>query len=1458
MQPIRTLINTFGYQFTNISGLYIEHQTKSVISHKKTYFHGDVVDNALIQVNGLNQWFVNALRYQNSDIITSEFKQQWVGWDTKLTYQFNSSINTRTLNVDTQYYDIIPLDYQVLLKRVPAVDEYWISALIVSLQQVGTKAHNTVGLPTPFSTGDNWVYRIDTPVDVGFPFKSYDVNHYNIISIDINNSIIEIDRAAPWETGTEVQLISNIASIKTNYPYYVITISNTKFKLATSYNDAYVLNDNVVLFDNITFTYNDTSPDYPNHNDVWITSAGELYQYNIISKTWISYSNTNLIINLPPNTNPNDVIITNFGITMVDGVDYVISNNVIGLNVADINSTQLNIIITLNTSSTIFELYTRFTALNSANCPINWYHYTVNNTRTITNTSPLLITGIQNVINFIDGYVAYSKDQGFIFNDLSHTPDIDEETGNIISWQLEIEKLIDKMYRGFNNKYNSVDTLGNDIIRDYIEVNPFKYNIWMNQKRGIISNIISGPYVDIKTHPIVFNQFGKPILSIENLKVYRMDKQTHIMFPHSNVSTDTTNSHIGGLHLYGDIYEHIIMFNNYTTDGYLIYDPYIGVNINKIKVNFRKHFEVSGRPNIGGNILINGDLVENIEGLTQNLRNLYDTYTVDEYSSFVDIARSLVHYNSNDLTFFDSFNISEKSKFIFWKGLIQHKGSNKTLDAFVNSKQYENVMVDEYWAYRVGDFGSTELKIKPQLNVLSSDITKNSLRYEFVTNDVYNSAFTAVYSNDALRWKNLPDLEFIQQSNMIFEADIIPIRDYTIIVYNNRLYSEFDAFFDSITGTFENNINFIQNTTIEYPNNVVTVSSSFVKNSNSLIVTVDGDVTSNYTELDNNQIQISILPNSGVHNITVRFKQGTLVAGKHFNIIKSNVVEWLTDIRLLSKISLFGCLPNNNIHSGVKLLDKLGNEIQDIPLWDPARGFHIPLVQLHTDYIQSNDPARYMYDINDELDISLMYWGGNMIGKIWIDVSNAAYKPYFDVNVLPNYYDRQFNWGKLQDWCSVTAYEWVESDVLPSMWDDVVLFHTNNNLITDGKTGTPLLIYYYRTRITADEDWSEWAQIKNTKITINCYKHIISNNAVNISLDSELIDNTIGILYEDDSYDVIINGSVAKTNKYSVVLDNTMIKSINVLGVTASDQIQIIKYAQYPSDQEIDTANSDNASLIEYKKVYPSNSLTTNVNGVSTTKFYFWVESTTNRRNGNISCADIKNLFTKPSNEFMYYQFIQSNSTSTPFSYRGLVVENIQSQLSDNGYSLLLPYDKTLRDIQNGSKVIEKNRHYIWKLLREKQMERVPQQLWNKITESIIGYSLSNTTQVIPSLYRVLYDSINNTVTQYGFGSDQTLGPAEIIKQTVINKLRDTEFNISPINKERFMESFSFNSPTDIITTMDYIFTSFKSVDINAIFFNVLNEALSYNHELDGIFKTSMVAIHSTQKLIATQDIVDD
>lgn len=383
-----------------------------------------------------------------------------------------------------------------------------------------------------------------------------------------------------------------------------------------------------------------------------------------------------------------------------------------------------------------------FYALNKAHSEQAWYQPTVVNGVTTT-TLPLTITGLQNVVDFLFGYARYLEDRGWEFNKRSEF-NVDAETGRVRNFQLEVEKLIDRCYAGITLEQGHV-------------INPFIDRAWFNQEKGLLSPFIDTALFDITGHTGVFDTLGVKYKT-DDLDVVRTNLQ----------SSFAAAGPMFSAHVQLDEFEHIFIFNYYSqpsTGSGRLYDPFSGGRVVTYKFNGRKQASETMRPEFGGHFLVNNEVRQNMQASTDNVAVFYDANRAFENETTTKHALALLGFNSKD--YFDNLDISNKTQFNFWRGLVQAKGTNMSIDAYLNNNRFDDAKIDEYWAYKVAQYGDARQRAFPELKLSVSDALTQFTQLQF-DSDTLAPDFATIHRFDEDRWFSLDDMD--QDAHFVAEV----------------------------------------------------------------------------------------------------------------------------------------------------------------------------------------------------------------------------------------------------------------------------------------------------------------------------------------------------------------------------------------------------------------------------------------------------------------------------------------------------------------------------------------------------------------------------------------------------------------------------------------------------------------------------------------------------------------
>lgn len=627
------------------------------------------------------------------------------------------------------------------------------------------------------------------------------------------------------------------------------------------------------------------------------------------------------------------------------------------------------------------SVYHNFFALEGKKSSFSWKRPT-KATGVMTLAAPFLITGLQNVVNFLFGYADYLEAQGWRFND-QENPVLDQDTKRPVNYQLIIEKFIDQQFGGVE--------AGSAFI-----ANPFSRKVWFVTPRGVVSDLGANLGFEQETVCTVLDSSQKKI-PISKIRVFRQDEITQLVF----------DQPVHALHLLLSEYEHVVLFDDYSAET-LVYDQFLGQRAAYLFISGAKQRIFSGRLDFGGHFLIGNEMKKNIESSVESIIKMYDSNS-DGSASEVEQARKLLGYSKK--SYFEDRNTPDQTEFRFWQGMIKNKGTNFSVDAFLNSAKYKTAKLDEYWAYKVAEYGDFRAITRPELRVQPEDcFTEMSAFFfneerpqTFSIETVDQTGTISISPIDDQRWASYSDLRVRQY----FDAEVIATKLMT---------------FTSIEDVYE----------ITDARGKPVRADCYEIVDPSFIIGADGYDMAGY----------DAAPWDAPGHERY-FEHGEYVTGTNppefsapkFKRLNHSTIQILSNTLLGRQLLVVAYGPSVKKYNPTQLYDYVNNTLvkDDGIMWDPARGIHHPEAIREVDYAQDEDPAHYnvMSQNNTRSDV-LRPWGESQVGKIWWNQTNLFWTPYSDEKIHPEFRSRVARWGGVSPVSTIDVLEWVKSDVPPT------------------------------------------------------------------------------------------------------------------------------------------------------------------------------------------------------------------------------------------------------------------------------------------------------------------------------------------------------------------------------------------------------------------------------------------
>lgn len=1110
-----------------------------------------------------------------------------------------------------------------------------------------------------------------------------------------------------------------------------------------------------------------------------------------------------------------------------------------------------------------------FVPLNGAHTGLTWTTFEPDTSNVLTTQLPIELLGVQSVIDFVVGYSSRLSDVGVSFN-TEMSINTDPVTGTAWTWDLELERLVDQIYIGLGTASSGLNQRSDSLSKDAIELNPFRLQCVVSPTVGVIGNVFDRNPSYLRGDPLIYDQVGN-FFNSDQLFVLRRDTETLIKLDTNKIpQIDPLQSlHIGGMRLLTNQFEHVIAFKRGATSQGTIYDPHLGAEIKSLFVALEKNPNVTGRANLGGYFLSNGQLTENIEKTASNSSLFYDAYSSDEYAGYPEYARALIGYTSPD--YLDDLKLTNKTKFNFWRGMIQAKGTKRAVSALTGAQQLADIEIDEFWAYRKARFGSSVSKIGTlDVRVNTTDVSYGRLRLSFpVGNETIHDLPYVTVTNDVggrfddyVNKRNL--LDTIQ--NFYIEPEFTDVTT-NVIKKTNQIQSDgsikdvfyintdvpYDAFVVNVTrdtsliGTYTNNV--YVSPSSEYTLVSVPLSTSILVGRGEANVKINGvvaQVNVDYVESPSTiYVKVRSSGSTTWVSINVEVTIGNLQLISGTDLIPLNSTTSRINYDLTGKtFTAYGIRPDYKRANTVEIVDTVSGIITSrVPIVMPHHNQYNANAMLNVSDMAINDPAIYTQSLTDDNVNAQSRWGTDKEGTVWFDTHSLLTTDFHDHILQPDVDKRLDNWGAQIPDASVIGYRWVSSPVVPANWVSYSESYDDPNGIIK-PSGIPMVNLYYRTRPDTDTAFGSWIQINGEQTFKSTFAAMVTD------LTSPTIDNPFVVdTMVSTTVEVFINGLYRGNASMDTVTQKIELPVVPQESDTVTIRLVVPEWRIFASDPVNYQPINGNTDLIEYQ-AYTPHSITTEYIGTgefveSVNLYHFWVSDSNdiiNTSKGTLK--QVTQQFNKPVDTFAVVTDLIHDAAFTNLSkykYTSVVLSGIDPVIaSDNRYAIRLTVNDSIAIADNK---IRSKVHYEWEMFREKQSYTIPTYLWNKLTESILGFKLDDINQPIPSDNRNFYDQQYNTNTRYGIRWDQSLGDKSDLINTINAVISDPTTDTYPVDKDNFFDKYSFDTTEDIIATMDYIMKYFPVAVVNKIMMETLTDLMVLAPNNPDILKTSWISV---------------
>ena len=399
-----------------------------------------------------------------------------------------------------------------------------------------------------------------------------------------------------------------------------------------------------------------------------------------------------------------------------------------------------------------------------------------------------IFTDIQSVVDFLLGYQEYLKFLGFAFD--NYNGDLKEPE----DWFTAVKEFM------FWSKHNWA-------LGSLLTLSPSAKKVQLNIPLGVADNLLDGFY----DYQILQND-GTP-LPPNNINVSRGFRSFTV-----SVTDNTFGIYFIKLNLV--LKEHVTLFSDKTVFNDVIYDKPTGYRQERIKsrgfrtvdwdgdytspgfifdgvdikvwepfvdyklgdiVSYKSYFWTSKKNQLGSSTFTDSNWVKldstPTKGLVPNfdyrITQFEDYYEVDSAgvgSSQRDLSRHAIGYQSRE--YLQNLAEDEVSQFRIYQGYIREKGTaNSIIKVFdkLSRTQDDSVVLNEEWAFKLGDFGGIDQTKEFEFNLVKDDFVVNPqpiLLESGVENIIVEDQYLRVYSSD------------FTKSPVPFTSNIIPKNYY--------------------------------------------------------------------------------------------------------------------------------------------------------------------------------------------------------------------------------------------------------------------------------------------------------------------------------------------------------------------------------------------------------------------------------------------------------------------------------------------------------------------------------------------------------------------------------------------------------------------------------------------------------------------------------------------------------
>ena len=282
-------------------------------------------------------------------------------------------------------------------------------------------------------------------------------------------------------------------------------------------------------------------------------------------------------------------------------------------------------------------------------------------------------TNVQQVVDFLIGYGQWLERQGWVIENFDTT------SNSADNWA--------KMANDF-----VFWSQGRWAIGASLALSPSSKNMKFVSSHGFVTNL---------------DQLVNGVYSIIDVNGAVIEKTDSFISRDGDTVIINTATAMFGIRLVVSEIEHVIILDNSTIFGDLLYSPILNLYQPRLRLQGIRSLDWTGRISAPGYFVKSDTMVPNLEKSVQDVTKFFDIENQVDIPLTQEIARRNIGYQSR--SYLDQILISPTTQFQFYQGFIRNKGTLTTLNTLLRSgisSGSDNVTFYEEWALKLGDFGN--------------------------------------------------------------------------------------------------------------------------------------------------------------------------------------------------------------------------------------------------------------------------------------------------------------------------------------------------------------------------------------------------------------------------------------------------------------------------------------------------------------------------------------------------------------------------------------------------------------------------------------------------------------------------------------------------------------------------------------------------------------------------------